>query len=62
MEASTVFAVSSHFNVPSAASVYIGDNLVEAHTNLGEEYQKEADMRQQKQKQQIAAALDILLQ
>lgn len=60
MEASTVFAVSKHFNVPSAASMYIGDNLIEQHSNMSEEFAAEADMRQQKQQKQIRAALEEL--
>jgi len=61
MESSTVFAVSNHFGVPAAASMYIGDNLIEEHTVMGEEYASEADMREQNQKKQIRAALEELL-
>jgi purine-nucleoside phosphorylase len=60
MEASTVFAVSRHFKVPAAASVYIGDNLIESKTNLDDDYQNEADLREQNQKKQISAALALL--
>jgi purine-nucleoside phosphorylase len=61
MEASTVFAVSNHFNVPSAASVYVGDNLIEERTNMDKEYLAEADTRKQNQRKQIRAGLDELL-
>lgn len=61
MEASTVIAVSNHFGVPSAVSLYVGDNLVEHHNNLSEDYANEADMREQKQKKQIKAAIELLL-
>jgi purine-nucleoside phosphorylase len=61
MEASTVIAVSNHFNVPVACSMYVGDNLIEEHNNLSNEYEKEADARHQNQKLQIKAALQILL-
>jgi len=61
MEASTVIAVSNHFGVPSAVSLYVGDNLIEQHNNLSEEYANEADMREQNQKKQIKAALELLL-
>lgn len=61
MEASTVFAVSNHFGVPSAASMYVGDNLIEEHTVISEEYAGEADIREQNQKKQIRAALEELL-
>ena len=61
MEASTVFAVSNHFNVPSAASLYIGDNLIEGHNNISEEFAAEADLRQQNQIKQFKIALSELL-
>lgn len=61
MEASTVFAVSKHFNVPSAASFYVGDNLIEEHNNMSEEYAAEADIRKQNQVKQIKMALSELL-
>lgn len=61
MEASTVFAVSGHFNVPSAASMYVGDNLIEQHSNMSEEFAAEADLRKQNQKKQIRAALEELI-
>jgi len=61
MEASTVFAVSNHFNVPSAASMYVGDNLIEQHSNMNEDYANEADIREQNQKKQIKVALGELL-
>jgi purine-nucleoside phosphorylase len=57
MEASTVFAVSNHFSVPSAASLYVGDNLIEEHTNMSEEFVAEADVRKQNQLKQIKIAL-----
>jgi purine-nucleoside phosphorylase len=61
MEASTVFAVSKHFNVPAAASLYVGDNLIEEHNNMSEEYAAEADTRTQNQIKQIKMALSELL-
>lgn len=61
MEASTVFAVSKHFNVPAAASLYVGDNLIEEHNNMSEEYSAEADTRTQNQIKQIEMALSELL-
>jgi purine-nucleoside phosphorylase len=60
MEASTVFAVSKHFNVPAAASLYVGDNLIEEHNNMSEEYAAEADTRTQNQIKQIKVALSEL--
>jgi purine-nucleoside phosphorylase len=61
MEASTVFAVSKHFNVPSAASLYVGDNLIVEHTNMSEEYAAEADIRKQNQLKQLKMALSELV-
>jgi purine-nucleoside phosphorylase len=61
MEASTVFAVSQHFNVPSAASLYVGDNLIEEHNNMGEEYAAEADTRKQNQAKQLKMALSEII-
>jgi purine-nucleoside phosphorylase len=61
MEASTVFAVSNHFNVPCVASLYIGDNLIEEHSNMSEEYAAEADMRNQNQLKQIKMALSEII-
>ncbi len=61
MEASTVFAVSNHFNVPCAASLYIGDNLIEEHNNMSQEYAAEADVRNQNQLKQIKMALSELI-
>jgi len=61
MEASTVFAVSNHFNMPSTVSVYVGDNLIEEDTNKDKEYLAEADTRKQNQRKQIRAGLEELL-
>jgi len=62
METSTVFAVSNYFSVPSAACVYVSDNLVEGQTPLSEDYKKQADMRQQRKYLQIQAALKVLIE
>lgn len=61
MEASTVFAVSNHFGVKCAASLYIGDNLIEEHNNMSDEYEKEKDVREQNQLKQIKSALKELI-
>ncbi len=61
MESSTVFAVSNHFKVLCSASLYVGDNLIEEHHNLSDEYLAEADLRKQKQVTQIKIALSELL-
>ena len=61
MEASTVFAVSNHFNVPCAASLYVGDNLIDEHHNISQEYAAEADTREQNQLKQIKMALSEII-
>lgn len=61
MESSTVFAVSHHFKVSCAASLYVGDNLIEEHHNLSKEFAAEADVREQNQAKQIKIALSELL-
>ena len=61
MEASTVFAVSKHFSVPAAASIYVADNLIENQTHLSKSYASQAEMRQKRQHSQIKAALEELI-
>lgn len=61
MEASTVFAVSQHLKVPAAAIMYIGDNLIENHHNMSEDYAKEEHTRELRQRRQIKVALKELL-
>lgn len=61
METSTVFAVSSHFNIPSAAIVFVGDNLIENQTNISEEYVGQSDIRELNRNRQIKAAIKELL-
>lgn len=62
MEAATTFAVSKHFNVPAAASVYMGDNLIEKQTNFSADYAKQEHIREQKREAQMRAALELLLE
>jgi len=40
MEAATVFAISNHFKIPSAAILMIADNLIEGETTLDPNYQE----------------------
>lgn len=60
MESSTVFAVSSHFSVPSTAVIYIADNLIENQTHLSDSYREQAEMRKARQSYQIKVALQEL--
>ena len=45
MEASTLFAVSNHFGVPSAAILRVGDNLIENETVHSESFAKNKSAR-----------------
>lgn len=47
MEAATVFAVSNHFSVPSAAVLIIGDNLIEEQTVVDVNYENSRAKRRQ---------------
>jgi len=47
MEAATVFAVSNHFKVPSAAVLRIGDNLIEKETVISASYEKTRELQRQ---------------
>jgi uridine phosphorylase len=58
METSTVFAVSSHFNVPATAIMYVGDNLIEAHTNMSEDFANEEGLRKARRQQEFKAAIE----
>lgn len=46
METATVFSVSKHFNVPSAALVYVSDNLVKGQTVADESHIRETEKRE----------------
>jgi purine-nucleoside phosphorylase len=47
MEAATVFAVSNHFNIPAAAVLRIGDNLIEQETVMDVNYENTKDKRRE---------------
>lgn len=61
MEAATVFAVSNHFNVPSAALLVIGDNLVHEKTVLDVNYEAGANTRHEVRRDMLTSALQELL-
>jgi len=61
MESSTLFAVSNHFNVPSAATLFVGDNLIEQHTNLSKSYAEQTHIRRARRLSQFKATLEELL-
>ncbi|HEU5004733.1 MAG TPA: hypothetical protein VFT49_01460 [Candidatus Saccharimonadales bacterium] len=61
MEASTVFAVSNHFKVPSAAILHIGDNLIEEETVMDINYETNRDLHRQVSQDIFDAAVEELL-
>jgi purine-nucleoside phosphorylase len=56
MEASTVFAVSNHFKVPSAALLVVGDNLIKEETTMHENFEKLANKRVEIRQEFLKAA------
>lgn len=61
MEASTVFAVSNHFKVPSAAILLVGDNLIKGESALQENYLKMAGKRKEIRQEFLKAAIKEIL-
>lgn len=61
MEAATVFAVSNHFERPSAAVLSVADNLIQKETHLHENYQSLKEFREGVKVKQCQAALSSLL-
>jgi purine-nucleoside phosphorylase len=61
MEAATVFAVSKHFNVPSAAILRIGDNLIEEETVLDINYENAQTLHTKVSRETLSVALEELL-
>lgn len=47
METATVFAVSNHFKVPSAALLYVSDNLIKGQTVNDENHVKQKENREE---------------
>ena len=61
MEAATVFAVSKHFGVQSAAVLRISDNLIEGETVFDAEHKKVKDVRKNVSKDMFDVALKEML-
>lgn len=61
MEASTVFAVSAHFKVPSAAVLVVADNLIKNETTLTASYQESAQKRYEIRQELIKVLISQLL-
>lgn len=60
METSTFFAVSNYFSVPSAAAIYVADNVINEQTPLSSDFSDQANIRQTKKDILIQTALEIL--
>jgi purine-nucleoside phosphorylase len=61
MEASTVFAVSRHFHVPSAAILSIADNLIDDHTVLSENFEESRQLRESVRDAQFEVAVQQIV-
>ncbi len=61
MESATLFAVSNHFNVPSAALLYVGDNLAKNELVSDPAYQSTKVQRTAIHKENYEAALKTLM-
>jgi purine-nucleoside phosphorylase len=61
MESATVFAVSNHFKVPSAALLYVADNLVKNQLVTDPSYESLRAQRTAIRKENYEAALKVLM-
>jgi purine-nucleoside phosphorylase len=61
MEAATIFAVSKHFQVPAAAILFVGDNLVKGEMVTSEGYQNNSEAKEEVRNEQYRVALEELL-
>lgn len=61
MESATLFAVSNHFNVPSAALLYVGDNLAKNELVSDSSYESAKVQRTAIRKENYEAALKTLI-
>jgi len=61
MEAATVFAVSKHFNVPAAAVLFVGDNLIKGETVASESYKNNKEAKEEVRREKYRVAIEELL-
>ncbi len=61
MEAALVFALSGHFNIPAAAILNIGDNLIKGQTFFDPSFAVDDSVRESSRKIALSVALDELL-
>lgn len=62
MEASTVFAVSQHFNIPTASMVHVADNLIEKEIVGSDSHKSRAEIIKEVQAKMMQAALEQIEQ
>ncbi|KUK83748.1 MAG: Purine or other phosphorylase family 1 [Microgenomates bacterium 39_6] len=60
METSTIFAISNHFEVPSASLLYVSDNLVKGQVVGDEEHKKQKKDRWAKSQEMIDIGIRVL--
>lgn len=61
METATLFAVSNHFNVQSAALLYVSDNLIKGQTVGDESHTREKEAREKVKMEVYKAGLNTIL-
>lgn len=61
MEAATIFSTSNHFNIPAAAILRIGDNLIEKETVLDINYEKDKDLRRKATEDTFDVAVEEII-
>ncbi len=61
MDAATVFAVSNHFMVPSAALLYVSGNLTKGHAVGGLNYGQEHDRREAIKQEMYLIGINMIL-
>jgi len=61
MEAALMFALSKHFNIPSAAILYVADNLIEEVTVFHDDYDQSLAARERAKQIKYEVALAELL-
>lgn len=61
MEAATIFAVSNHFHVPSAAMLIVMDNLIKNETVLSDSHEQKRVQREEIRKVLYRVAVEELL-
>jgi purine-nucleoside phosphorylase len=61
MESATVFAVSNHFNVPSAALLYVADNLIKNELTTDDSFAALKEQRMNIRKENYEVAFRVLL-